>query len=98
MLDPQRTVISPSDWQPGFYNRMLRELPVDFRLQLNSVFRSYWLAYGIEGVQERFNGRTVVQILAEYQPPSSEVVIASGERQGMRYTVYEANDSRERNA
>jgi hypothetical protein len=98
MLDPRRTVISPSDWQPGFYNGMLRELPVDLRLQLNSVFRSYWLAYGIEGVKERFNGRTVTQILAEYQPPPSEAVIASGEREGARYTIYEASDSRDRNA
>jgi hypothetical protein len=93
MLDPATTLLSGSDWKQivGAYNRIVNELPPDAKTALMAVFKAYYLAYDAQGLYERLNGRTVAQILAEYQEqPSPPVLVKSGERDGVRYTLEEA--------
>ena len=56
--------------------------------QLRRVRNEYLIAYDWEGVFERFNGRTVAQVLAEYREPTHPPIVASGELDGVRYTLY----------
>lgn len=92
MIDPRNEVFSGSDCQHfgTDYNRIVRALPADLSRTLRSVFKAYWTAYGIEGVYERFHGRSVARVLEEYQQPELPGCLASGERDGVRYTLYDA--------
>ena len=91
MDDPLAAVISCSDWPQivTATNRVIPNLSPDLRRRFNSVFRGYAVAYGLEGVFVRMNGRTVAQILDEYQPPQVPDIVAQGELNGVRYTLYE---------
>jgi hypothetical protein len=77
--------------------RVAASLSVDARRRLADVFTKYFAAYGLDGVHQRLNGRTVAQVLHEYKQPDLPPVIAEGERDGVRYTLYDAppdgNDS-----
>src|SRR5262245_29581609 len=92
MLDPLASVISCSDWRQivAATNRVIVQLPLLVRRRLNAVFSNYLAAYGLEGVFERMNGRTVAQILKEYRPPADLDVVAQGQRGDVRYTLYDA--------
>jgi hypothetical protein len=70
------------------YNKLFSVLPPEIARRFANVMKKYSAAYGLEGAQIRMNGRTVGQILAEFQPPELNV-IASGEKDGMRYTLTE---------
>ena len=92
LISPDSIVIACSDWQQivSATNRIIPELSLDLRRQLNSVFSNYLAAYGLEGVFERMNGKTVTQILNEYRDSTSPPVVAKGELEGVRFTLYEA--------
>jgi hypothetical protein len=64
------------------------QLAPDVARQLKGIRNEYLIAYGWEGVFERFNGRTVAQVLAEYREPTHPPIVASGELGGLRYTLY----------
>jgi hypothetical protein len=96
MLDPGAAVISCTDWQQivTAINRIIVDLPLDVRRRLHSVYSSYVAAYGLEGVFQRINGRTVAKILDEYCPPTALEVVAEGQQGDVRYTLYERPRSR----
>jgi hypothetical protein len=92
MNDPGEAVISGSDWREllSACNRIVPGLPPELRRRFVSIRSAYLAAYGIEGLYERLNGRTVSQVLEEYEQPKLPPVIASGEVDGVRFTLYEA--------
>lgn len=92
MSDTAGEVISGADLQEfgAAYSRIAGALTLEVRRQLGAVFKSYFVAYGLDGVHARFNGRTVTQILAEYQSPEIPPALAAGEVDGVRYALYEA--------
>ena len=70
------------------YNEAIAQLVPEVRQRLTEVLRKYVVAFGVGGVYERFNGRTVAQVLAEFQEPVTPPVVCSGELDGLRYTLY----------
>jgi hypothetical protein len=99
MDDPGSVVISGSD--PREYlsacNRIVPGLPPELRRRFVSIRSAYLGAYGIEGLYERLNGRTVSQVLEECEQPELPPVIASGEVDGVRYTLFESPKTPEDN-
>jgi hypothetical protein len=89
MLDPQSALISAANSQEisAACSNIVAQLAPDVARQLKGVRNEYLIAYGWEGVFERFNGRTVAQVLAQYQEPTHPPIVASGEIGGMRYTL-----------
>ena len=78
---PQRIV--------GAINVIMPHLAPDIGRRLNKIERNYSLRYGIEGLYQRVNNRTVAEILAEYSPTDDVTPIVSGEVDGLRYELYE---------
>src|SRR6516165_3262096 len=97
MLDPESALISCANAQEiaDACSNIVAQLAPDVARQLRGVRNEYLIAYGWEGVFERFNGRTVAQVIAEYQEPAHPPIIASGELGGMRYTLYAPEDEGE---
>lgn len=100
MLEPESAVISCSSWREivTAYNQIIKELEPEVRQQLGSVMENYLLAFDLEGVYERLNGRTVAQVLAEYREAAAPPLICSGELDGLRYTLYDARPSEDKTA
>jgi hypothetical protein len=96
MLDPTTAVISCASAQEvqDAVSKVVDHLPRDVARQLRGVRNEYLIAYGWEGVFERLNGRTVAQILAEFQEPANPPIVASGEIGGMRFTLYAPSDEK----
>lgn len=90
MLDPKTALISCPDAQEmaATCSRIIADLAPDVARQLKEVRNEYLIAYGWDGVFERFNGRTVAQVIAEYREPSRPPIVTSGQLGGMRYTLY----------
>jgi len=91
MRDPSSIMISCSTLSEfvGTRNAVNMELPPEMRKPFAKIFTNYIARFGIEGAFERMNHRTVAQIFAEFEPGEPKVV-ASGELDGLRYTLYEA--------
>ena len=66
------------------------QLPIELRRRFTSILCNYLAAFDVAGTIARLNGRSVSQIFAEYQPGNIKVV-ASGERDGVRYELLEAD-------
>jgi hypothetical protein len=92
MTDPGDMVLSCTDRQRivGAMNRIMPLLPPEIRRRLNAIKMSYLAAYGVEGLYDRVNGRSVAQVLAEYQEPAGLSMIAEGERDGVRFKLYDS--------
>ncbi len=70
-------------------NRVIRLLsPVD-QQRLSRIFTAYLNSYGIEGVFQRMNGRSVSTIFNEFSESDEPQPIESGELNGIRYSLYE---------
>jgi hypothetical protein len=97
MPDLTKLVFSGSNLQEfgASYSRIAAKLSVDVRRKLATVFKSYFIAHDLEGVYERFNGRSVAQVLDEYKQPETPAVIAEGEIDGVRYTLHDAPPKRD---
>jgi hypothetical protein len=96
MLEPESALISCPNAQEmaATCSNILAQLSPDVARQLRGVRNEYLIAYGWEGVFERFNGRTVAQVIAEYEEPTHPPIVASGELGGVRYTLYEAPEGK----
>jgi hypothetical protein len=96
MLDANAALIACAGAQEiqDAVSKVVDQLPRDLARQLRGVRNEYLIAYGWEGVFERFNGRTVAQILAEFQEPAHPPIVASGEIGGMRYTLHAPPDEK----
>jgi hypothetical protein len=97
MIDPNTHIITCEDPQKviSVLNALSPQLPPDVRRRMHDMKRDYYLAYGMEGLHERTNGRTLAQVLAEYTGAEAPDVVRSGERDGLRFTLYEAPKARE---
>src|SRR5262245_40749985 len=90
MTDPESVVFALPDegyWLPT-YNSLIVTLPYSLRKRVSEVVLSYLVAYSDEETRKRLSGRTVAQVLADYQPPPGRAVVESGEVDGVRYTLY----------
>lgn len=70
-------------------------LPPELGERFNAIAKEYVISYLTEGLYERLNGRTIVEIISEFEQNGGGLkrnVVASGERDGIRYTLYEAPD------
>lgn len=70
MVPPESILLSGSTAQEilGAYNKAIKLLAPDVRQQLAAVMKNYVTTLGLDGVCERFNGRTVAQVLGEIPP------------------------------
>lgn len=82
---PDHIIGAVNDISPG--------LPDSASRQLNYIKLVYSQRYGEEGLFERFNNRTVGEILAEFESHENSAPIASGEIDGLRYQLYDAPDA-----
>jgi hypothetical protein len=100
MLPPESVMIScPSANQiVSAYNEALAKLSPEARRQLATVMKKYVVGYDLESIYERFNGRTAAQVLAEYREPPARPIACSGERDGVRFSLYEARRADERDS
>jgi hypothetical protein len=82
-------VVLCSDYQQivAVMNQIMPSLAPEVRRRLNTVKLAYLQAYGVKGLYDRVNGRSVAQVLAEYQEPQGRSVVAEGERDGDRFTL-----------
>jgi hypothetical protein len=71
---------------------VMPKMAPDVRRQFNRIKMSYLQRYGIVGLYERANNRTVSIILAGFDPSDELKLIKSGEVGGGRYELYAAPD------
>jgi hypothetical protein len=74
---------------PAAYNKINPSLPREIKDRMNEIMVNYMTRFGPKGVFERFNNRSIAQILAEYEPGEIEV-LDSGEMDGLKYKVTRA--------
>ena len=96
MADPDTLLIScgSSEEIVKAIDAVMPQLAPDVRRRLNTIKIRYWQHYGVEGIYERVNNRTVSAILSEYGPGQEPKLIASGEVEGVRYEVVDAPEPR----
>jgi hypothetical protein len=90
MLDPSEVRIDCAnpDRIIGEVDRIMPLLNLDVRRKLNAIKMQYLAAYGIVGVYERFDDRTVFQILNEHSERDAKSVV-EGTRDGTQFTLFE---------
>src|SRR5438876_188705 len=74
-------------------NAIIPTLPPDVRSQLNNVKLSYLQRYGVGGLYDRVNRKTVATIIAEFDEGNALQQIASGEIEGVRYELFKAPET-----
>jgi hypothetical protein len=89
MTDYEGIVLSRAKWEdlPGAYNRINAVLPPEIRVRMGEIMFNHMASFGPQGVFERMNNRTILQILAEYRQGDTKCV-DSGEIDGVRYALY----------
>jgi len=70
-------------------NRISRALPPDLQKKFGRIFSAYGAKYGLDGIYERFAGRTVKTIFEEFNEADAPTPIESGTVGGMRFTLYD---------
>lgn len=90
MLDPASTVLT-APGPEGFVravNTVVPRLPPEVRRRFNFIKLYYLTEFGVSGIFEQMNGRTVAQVIDEYQGPEPGVT-AEGEWDCVRFTLYD---------
>ena len=89
MADYNETVFSCAREQdvPLAYNKIHTELSPEISKQVKEIMLDYLKRFGLNGVFDRMNNRSISQILADYEPGQAKC-IASGEKEGIRYEVF----------
>lgn len=80
----------------GATNAIVTKLPSELRSQFNNVFSSYLRRYGIEGLFERMNNRTIGSILADFETDNDSPLIEEGEIGNMRYRLFGPSSVKEK--
>lgn len=77
MLAPESILLSGSNTQEilGAYNKAIGQLAPDVREQFAAVMKKYVSDFGLDGVAERLNGRTVAQVIAEIPPDELQSLV-----------------------
>lgn len=73
----------------GIMDAVMPKLSREARKQLDTVVIAYLQRYGKPGLYERANGRTVAQIIADFDPVDAPKVVEAGEVDGMQFTLFE---------
>lgn len=91
MIDPAVFVLTcpSSDGIVSAMRGLLPQLSLEQRRQFAQVMSRYLTWYGVDGLYERVIDKTVQRILDEYTATNPPEPIASGEREGIRYRVYD---------
>lgn len=71
-------------------NAVMPKLAADVRMRLIYIQRRYIQFYGIDGLYERVNNRTVQRIFDEFDSSLYIEPTMTGEVDGMKYRVYDA--------
>ena len=79
-------------------NRMSRALPPDLQKKFGRIFSAYGAKYGLDGIYERFAGRTVKTIFEEFNEADAPTPIESGTVGGMRFTLYDPPAKSDKNS
>ena len=95
MAHYDNVVLSCAKWEeiPATFNRINALLPPDIKKRMREIMLNYLASFGLEGVFERMNNRTIAQIIEEFQPGSPKPV-ASGEVGNVRWSIYGKPTSR----
>jgi hypothetical protein len=77
MLPPESILLSGSNAQEilGAYNKAIGQLAPDVREQFGAVMKKYLSDFGLDGVAERLNGRTVAQVIAKIPPDELQSLV-----------------------
>jgi hypothetical protein len=77
VLPPDSILLSGSNAQEilAAYNKAIGELAPDVREQFAAVMKKHLGDFGLDGVAERLNGRTVAQIIAEIPPDELQSLV-----------------------
>ncbi|MEI8381170.1 MAG: hypothetical protein WCJ09_13660 [Planctomycetota bacterium] len=92
MAEPQDIIISCEhpDRIMGTIDNVMPELNDGVRRKLSIVKLVYWQRYGLTGLFERTNDRSVATILSNFDSMEMPSMIASGELNGIRYQLFNA--------
>jgi hypothetical protein len=74
---------------PATWNKGKDALAAEVQKDMRAIMIDYFERFGPQGVFERFNNRSIAQIIAEYAPGQA-AVIDSGEMQGVKWRVTRA--------
>lgn len=69
---------------------VMKHCPQEVRSKFLRIWGHYLHYFGLNGVFERLNNRSVEAIVADFENAAKPPVIASGEMDGIRYTLYDA--------
>ncbi|HUY90901.1 MAG TPA: hypothetical protein VMV10_19350 [Pirellulales bacterium] len=92
MEELNRVIIS-SESPDKFFDvaaEVVREFPPDVRQRFLRMWGFYTHFLGLDGAFERLNNRTVSTMLAEFEKLEKPKPLVSGERDGLRFALYEA--------
>ncbi len=89
MIDPTQHVIACAGPEAvvGAMNALMPQLAPEIQKRLNEIKLSYLMRYNLIGLYERVNNKTIETVLAEYLSEPETNVIASGEKDGLRYEL-----------
>ncbi len=90
--DPRELIVVYEDAERiiGAINALMPQLPVHLRQQLNSIKLGILQTEGLVGVHSRLNDRTVGDIIASESALGDP--IETGERDGIKFSLYESQD------
>jgi hypothetical protein len=93
MRDPMTFLIRSenADSIIGAMDAMMPEIPTEFRRQFATIKMRYWRLYGMQGLFDRVNNKTVQQVLEEFEGTSPKP-IASGKIGEISYELFDAPD------
>jgi hypothetical protein len=74
------------------YNRLLSALPPGDRPEFTAAFKRFLVAFSWEEMHERVNGLSITQLIEQSRRLSEPDVVATGEQEGMGFTLYEKPD------
>jgi len=91
-MNDEEGLVIVADCPESFVSAFLKVMPLvskDIRRKLKYVMMSISMSQGDERLFERFNGRSVAEILEDSKEILDSQPIASGEVDGMRFELYE---------
>ena len=89
--DYRQIRIESERWQDivGAKNEIITQLPHNIRRQLNSIWTSLLVQYGVQGVHARLSGKTVGEILDAFDPNDCPEPVKEGKENGTRFRLFD---------
>jgi hypothetical protein len=92
-MDELDRVVVSSESPETFFDAaaaVVGAFPADVVQRFLRMWAYYTRVFGLDGAFERLNNRTVSTMLAEFEKVEKPKPIVSGERDGLRFALYEA--------